>query len=124
MVNLASLLEKARKSEDREAYLPAEREPGFRIGVGVRVVAHDRVEVFVEVVLDPFPDRPQVDASFLRLQSERVAGLQARGYDVSCDSDGTITCERPLAREGVSGELRDLRRLLGSPRRARSSRDD
>lgn len=113
MVNPKELLRRARASEDGEAYAAAARAPGYRIGVGART-APQRANVFVEVILDPFPERPRVVAERLVHQAEVVRSLQARGYAVTCDDDGTITCERPTPPDRVAEEVRRVKRLLDS----------
>jgi hypothetical protein len=70
--------------------------------------------VFVEVVLDPFPERPRVVAERLADQADVVKRLQARGYDVACDEDSTICCERPMTPGRVAEEIRSVKRLLRS----------
>lgn len=113
MVNPRELLERARASEDGEAYAATDRAPGYRIGVGARTATRPP-SVFVEVILDPFPERPRVVADRLIRQAEVVRSLQGRGYAVTCDDDGTITCERPTPPARVAEEIRRVKRLLGS----------
>ncbi len=113
MVDLRTLLERARTSEDGEAYAVVVRGPGFRIGMVARKRSRKVPIVFLEVVLDPFPERPDVDPRRMRGQGELVAALKSRGYGVNCDPDGTITFERSLPPNHVSTELRAVRRMLG-----------
>ncbi len=121
MVRVESLLERARTSEDHEAYEPVAKGYGFRVGVGARAAPHSRSGIFVEVVLDPFPERPQVDPERLADHSTQVAWLKARGYTVECADDSTITCERLLSPKAASTELRSVQRALGrSPRKRRA----
>lgn len=118
MVNPKDLLRRAQASDDGEAYATAARSPGYRIGVGART-ARKPPAVFVEVILDLFPERPQVVPEHLENQAEAVRSLQAHGYAVTCDDDGTITCERATPPNGVSDEIRRVKRLLGSAGRTR-----
>ncbi len=122
MVSVKSLLQRARTSEDCEAYEPITRGYGFRIGVGARAFSEGAPVLFVEVVLDPFPERPQVDPARLADHGARLAWLMARGYAVECADDSTITCERTVSPDAVPRELRTVERALGSAppeRRAR-----
>ncbi len=115
MVNSKELLRRARASEDGEAYVAVAKGPGFRIGVGART-ATTRDAIFVEILLDPFPERPRVIPERLADQAEIVESLQARGYDVACEEDGTITCEGRVTPARMDEEIRSVRRLLGSNR--------
>lgn len=119
MVDAKSLLEQAQHSDEGEAYVSVGRGPGFRIGLGARTVPDRKPVVFIEVVLDPFPDRPSVSPQRLAEHSAHLAQLGARGYSIVCDDDGTITCERSVFPETVAREIQAVRRLLGSARVAR-----
>ncbi len=107
-----ALLRNARESEDGEAYEAVARGRGFRVGVGAR-----RAAVFVEIILDPFPERPRVTPQRLAAQAALVKRLQARGYAVACDADSTITCERPVAPGRLASEIRTVTGFLGARRR-------
>ena len=114
MQNLKNLLARARTSEDGEAFLAVAKGTGFRVGVGARKGPRRETLVFIEVVLNPFPDRPRVSPGQLRDDGERVAWLEARGYAVACDADGTITCERVLSPARAEREIEALRKQLRS----------
>ena len=81
MVDLRTLLERARTSEDGEAYAVVVRGPGFRIGMVARKRSRKVPIVFLEVVLDPFPERPDVDPRRMRGQGELVAALKSKGME-------------------------------------------
>ncbi len=108
------LLERARTSEDGEAYAPVAKGMGFRVGVGARRASDGEALVFVEVVLNPFPDRPRVRREDLRSGGARVSWLESRGYRVTCDADGTITCERNVAPARAEREVEAVRKKLSS----------
>jgi len=118
VVSTKEILRRAKESEDGEAYAAVARGPGFRIGVGART-APKPAAVFIEVILDPFPERPRVSAERLAHQAEVVTRLQTRGYVVECDEDSTITCERRMAPARVAGEIRDVQRLIEGKERRR-----
>ena len=111
MMDLDSLSRRARRSGDGEAYVALARDVGSRYGVGARYASDGKREFFIEVVLDPFPHRPEVDPSDLAGQSARAARLRRRGYSLCCDDAGFITCERTVDRDSVQTELRAVRRL-------------
>lgn len=112
LVSTKALLRRARESEGGEAYTSVAKGPGFRIGAGARVQPNRGSTVFVEVLLDPFPDRPRVVPGHLAQGGVVIEQLEARGYVVACDDDGTIACERTVAPQAVAGEIRALRRLI------------
>ncbi len=116
MVDLASLARRARASEDGESYLAIAKEPGFRIGMGARTSRRHDPDFFVEVVLNPFPDRPGVDPGHLEAQARLLKQLRDRGYALSCDDGGVVTCERVMARTAASEETAEISTLLNSSR--------
>lgn len=114
MVNAKSLLERARHSDEGEAYASVARGRGFRIGLGARTVPGRKAVFFIEVVLDPFPERPSVNPQQLAGRGEHLARLSARGYTIVCDDDGTITGERTMSPARLAQEVQVVRRLLDS----------
>ncbi len=109
-----ALVKRAETSGDGEAYARVVDGSGFRIGIGARRDLGRRPALFVEVVLNPFPDRPRVDSARWRRQSEQVAQLEARGYEVRCEDDGTVICERVLDGERIGPELEAVKHLFGA----------
>ncbi len=120
MVDLKSLARRAKSSTDGEAYVAVAKARGYRIGAGARAVPGDEPRFFVEVVLDPFPDRPDVDPERLVERAVLLQTLQRRGYALACDDAGVVTCERTLDRAAASREIRELPELLlSAPRKKR-----
>lgn len=117
MVDLGSLARRAKASGDGEAYASVAKGPGYRLGVGARASRGREAAFFVEVVLDPFPDRPRLEPGRLREQATIGERLRSRGYDLCCDDAGVITCERALDRTDPEGELREVARLLAEDAR-------
>lgn len=115
MVDVTSLARRARTSECGEAYVPIAKEAGYRLGVGARSSAGRDPDFFVEVVVDPFPDRPAVDPGRLENQAALLERLRRRGYLLSCDDAGVVTCERRIDRTSATGETREVTKLLTSP---------
>ncbi len=123
MVDLGSLARRAKASGDGEAYASVAKGPAYRLGVGARASRGHEPAFFVEVVLDPFPDRPKMEPGRLRDQATIGERLRSRGYDLSCDDAGVITCERALDGTDPEEELREVARLLTEdPRRGRMLR--
>jgi len=114
MVDPKALLERARESDRGEAYASVAKGAGFRIGLGVRTSPRRDPVVFIEIVLDPFPDRPRVSPERLADQGDLVRRLRARGYTILCDDDSTILCERAVGPTAAAQEVQAVRRLLVS----------
>lgn len=112
MVELAALARRAKASEDGEAFATVAKGTGFRLGIGARASVDGGTTFFVEVVLDPFPDRPRVEPTRVRDQAALGEQLRKRGYDLCCDDAGVITGERTLGEADPRGEVREMRRLL------------
>jgi len=112
MISPKSLLERARTSADGEAYASLAKGRGFRVAIGAREARDRAPAIFIEVFLDPFPERPQVSAERLADQSDYLARLRARGYEIACDDDGTITCERAVKSDTATDEARTVKRML------------
>ncbi len=108
------LLREARESAGGEAYAAVAKDTGFRLGMGARTDPEDGAAVFIEIVLDPFPDRPRVHANRLAAQGQLIAQLEARGYAVCCDDDSTVTCERTVMPDDAEGEIRAVLSLTKS----------
>ncbi len=120
MVDLESLALRAQSSIDHESYVAVAKARGYRIGAGARALPGDEPRFFVEVVLDPLPDRPEVDPARLVGQAALLQTLQRRGYALACDDAGVVTCDRTLGRAAASREIRELPELLLSvPRKNR-----
>ncbi len=112
MTDLASLARRARASDDGEAFTAVAKGSGYRLGLGARAAGNGGLVFYVEIVLDPFPDRPRLEPGRVRRQAAVCERLQSRGYELSCDDSGCITCERTLYEVDPQKELRDVANLL------------
>lgn len=120
MPDLASLALHARTSEGGEAYLPIAKGPGYRLGIGARVGHGRPPNFFVEVVLDLVPHRPDVDPGRLAERAALLERFRDRGYSLSCDDAGVVTCEQAATRNSSAREIRAASALLA--RRSRKPR--
>lgn len=112
MVDLKSLVRQARESGDGEAYAPIAKSTGCRVGVGARAARGRRPVFFVEVVLDPFPERPAVRPERAAEQGTLAERLRRRGYSIRCDDAGVLSCERTLRGPAVRKEVEEIPRMV------------
>lgn len=112
MVDLVSLARRAKATQDGEAYAVISKASCYRLGIGARVVRAGEPTFFVEVVLDPFPNRPGVDPDVLQDHAALLEQLRARGYALTGDDAGCVTCERPMDRAGCAREIATVGRVL------------
>ena len=89
-----------------------ERRPGVRIGVGVRLGNGGATRPFVEAILDPFPERPRVDLEALKRVGRLVDQLQARGYELRVEDDGSVVAEAGLLPQHEEEEVEWIRSWL------------
>jgi len=94
----------AETSEHGESYMVLERSPNYRIGVGARLNPSGQVLCFLEVVVHLCPRPPEVDTSFIEKSVTLLKELQARKYSLSCEDDGSISCEIDLTPDNLDTE--------------------
>jgi hypothetical protein len=108
-IDVRGLMDRALRSEEREAFQTMARRPGLRIGAGARA-PHT---YFVEVLVDLFPPGP-VDLDSIEKALGQLRWLEARGYRLSC-RDGRAVCgERVLSPEEMENEVAVVRHHAGA----------
>ena len=100
VLDVEGLLSESRSAEDGEAFRTILRQSEYRVGVGARAPG----TLFVEVLLDPFPDG-QVDLEYLGWCLELLRSLQENGYTLSCAPGGGISSERIVEKEVMEKEV-------------------
>jgi hypothetical protein len=111
MIDMKGLMERAARSEEREAFQTMDRRPGLRIGAGARAPS----TFFVEVLIDPFPEG-LVDLDAMEKALGQLRWLEVRGYRLSC-RDGRAVCgERVMPQEELVNEVAALQRFAGAAR--------
>lgn len=111
MTDARALAEEAKESGNGESYRILERTPVYRIAAGAR--GRSRLAFFVEVILDPFPHRPRVESSDLEEAAARARSLAARGYALTYQDDGSVSCEKSVESRELSREIVSVRALVG-----------
>ena len=102
-INVNSLQEEAEKSEDKEAFTVLARLPGYRVGVGARL-EFSNPTFFVEIIANVCAGHHAVNLNSLKKNLSVLSQLQERGYLLTCEGDGTISCEVAVPSENLKAE--------------------
>lgn len=97
---------------DSEAYRVLLSCPGYRIGVGSRMVAGNTFSTFIEVAIILMPQRPSVDISLLGKDLKLLKELLARGYDINCYDDACISAELIVPSPRLEDEYREISAMV------------
>ena len=113
-IDIKILKSEAETSEHGESYRVLERSPNYRIGVGARLKPSGQVLCFLEVVVHLCPRTPEVDTAFLEKSVTLLKELKARKYSLSCEDDGSISCEINVAHENIDAEHEAIKSIAMS----------
>lgn len=91
-ININSLQEKAKKSEDNEAFQVLEKMQNCRIGVGARLESPENPTFFIEVIVPLCATHRAVDLDLVEKTLLLLRRLDNRGYVLNYE-DGSISCE-------------------------------
>jgi hypothetical protein len=110
-IDLDDLRKKANLSTLGESYVTVEASEEYRIGFGFKMESESASTPFVELVVTLCSsNKPNLE----RLES-RIALLKAienRGYSITCEDDGTFTCETSATEEHLEEELEIIHNIL------------
>jgi len=104
LIDIKVLKSEAETSEHGESYRVLERTRNYRIGVGARLGPSGQAFCFLEVVVHLCPSTSEVDTALLEKSLTFLKELQARGYSLSCEDDGSISCEISLTPDNLDTE--------------------
>jgi hypothetical protein len=110
-IDIEILKAEAETSEHGESYRVLEKSPNYRIGVGARLKASGQVLCFLEVIVHLCPRTPEVDTAFIEKGVTLLEELQTREYSLSCEDDGSISCEIDVAHENLHAEHEAIKSL-------------
>jgi len=105
-VDVNSLQEEAKKSEDKEAFTVLLRTHKYRVGIGARLKTRADPIFFVEIIAGLCPRNHPVNPSSLEKNVNILKQLKKRGYQLTCDEDGTISCELQVQSENLIAEYK------------------
>ena len=112
MIDTDSLQEKAKKSEDEEAFLVMSRTSNYRVGVGARLKAPANSIFFVEIIASLCFNHHTVNLKSLEKNLRVLRKLKKRGYTLICNEDGTISCELALPSEELEAEFEAAKLII------------
>jgi hypothetical protein len=111
-IDAHSLQEEAKKSEDKEAFTVLARMYGYRVGVGARLKTPTNSIFFIEIIARLCPRDHPVNLSSLEKNLHILKKLEKRGYLLTCDEDGTISCELPVPPENLVAEYKAANSII------------
>ena len=104
LIDTKVLKSEAETSEHGESYRAIERSHNYRIGVGARLAPSGQAFYFLEVVVHLCPTPSEVDTALLEKSLAFLKELEARRYSLSCEDDGSISCEIGLTPDDLDTE--------------------
>lgn len=110
--DISNLFDKAIASKDGEAYSVLEKIHHHRIGVGVRIESRGQPSLFLDILVNLFPNSSQVDLPLLERELAFLNGMKARRYVLSHQGDGCVSCEIVVSKQHWISEYRAARSMV------------
>lgn len=111
LIDVQALQKEAKNSEHKESYRILERSRNYRIGVGSRLASYGQPSFFVEVLVYLCSDSSEVDLHLLEKKLMLLRELRSRGYSLSCQDDGTISCETNVPLHNLDTECETIKSI-------------
>ena len=106
-----ALLEEAKASE-HEAYRTLDKNPNFRIGVGVRLTSPNKPSFFVEILIYLCPSFRNADLAVLEKSLTCLKELKARNYALTCQDGNCVSCEATVFAKNLAEEYGKIKALM------------
>jgi hypothetical protein len=103
-INTHFLQEEAKKSEDKEAFTVLARMPRYRVGVGARLESPEQTIFFVEIIVSLCAGHHILNVDSLEKSLVTLRQLKERGYVLTCEEDGTVSCELTVPSKSLTVE--------------------
>ena len=103
-IDAHSLQEEANRSEDKEAFAVLTRIRDFRVGVGARLESPANPIFFIEIIASLCTDRSVVNLNSLENKLLILRKLKERGYVLTCEEDGAVSCELAVPSKNLTLE--------------------
>jgi hypothetical protein len=110
-LEVKALLEEAKASEHREAYKTLDRNPNFRIGIGVRLTPPNTPSFFVEILVYLCPSLSDADLTVLEKSLTCLKRLQARNFSLTCQDGNCVSCEKTTPVQNLPEEYAAVKSL-------------
>ena len=110
-MDASALSKRAQGSIEKEAYVQLEKTTTYRIGVGARASPSTMPSFFVEVIINLSKDR-QVDLKQLEKTLSCLKSLKDRGYTLTYEDGGSISCEITCTVEDPNEEYKTIKSLI------------
>jgi hypothetical protein len=112
VLDTAALLETAEASENQEAYRTLERNPNYRIGVGVRMAPPNPPTFFVEILIYLCPSFSNLDLDALEKSLTCLKELKERNYILTCQDGNCVSCEATVPASSLAEEYANAKMLM------------
>jgi hypothetical protein len=107
-----ALLEEAKTSEHQEAYRTLERNPNYRIGLGVRLTPPTPPYFFVEILIYLCRSFSNADLAALEKSLTCLKELKARNYALTCQDGNCVSCEAAVSAPDLTEEYAKVKALM------------
>ena len=111
-LNAKVLLKEAKASEHGEAYRTLDKNPNFRIGVGVRLTPPNKTSFFVEILIYLCPSFRNADLAVLEKSLTCLKELKAENYTLTCQDSNCVSCEATVTSRSLAEEYRKVKALM------------
>lgn len=101
-INIHSLQENARKSEEQEAFVVLAKVNDCRIGVGVRLELLAEPTFFIEVHVNLCANQDLVDLDLMESKLSLLKQLGQNEYVLNCNEDCYVSCELVVQSENLN----------------------
>jgi len=105
-IDADSLQEEAKKSEDKEAFAVLARMRNCRVGVGARLESPSKPIFFVEIIANLCTDHHALNLDSLENSLLILRKLEEKGYVLTCEDDGSVSCELAVPSENLTLEYK------------------
>jgi hypothetical protein len=122
-IDAHSLQEKANSSEDKEAFAVLARMRNCRVGVGARLESPEKPIFFIEIIASLCADNHTLNLNSFENSLLILRKLKERGYVLTCEEDGSISCELAVPSENLTVECEAAISILKKIGRIRNEPD-
>jgi len=105
-------MKEAKVSGHREAFKTLNRNPNFRIGIGVRLTPPDVSSFFVEILIFLCPTFGNADLTLMEKCLICLKELRARNYSLTCQDGNYISCETAVPSQKLTEEYVAVKSLI------------